>query len=504
MSFVRPSLLCALGPLMVLVAGCATTSTEFAQPAAISGPTQEISLEAGRVAPQADPLVRKSDSASPESLLLAADVVPVPEPGPKPKTSGNLVHRITSGFQLPELPERVLRGHIRRITSNPEYLERVFDRGGRYLHHIMEEIEARGLPTELALLPIVESAFNPEATSRAKAAGLWQFMPATGRTFSLSQDWWRDERRDIIESTRAALEYLDKINRLHGGDWFLALASYNRGENAVMRAVKANRARGRPTDFLSIKLPRETMHYVPQLIALRNILRDPARYGVRLPHVEDRPYFTALDKSQSVDLALAAEFAELSLSDFKLLNPQLRRPVITVSRSNRIILPIEKADRYQDNLERHQAAGKPLVSWAPYTLKKGDSLELLAKRTQITAQDLAQANGLKDARQVLMPGTVLLAPALFEQDDASVEQALARFTGARTVERVQVPGRIYRVRKKDTLATIAKRFGITVATLRGLNNLTGEPKVGSRLRVQPSRSQVIVTDSKGAVRLQAK
>lgn len=502
MSFVRPSLLCVLGPLMVLVAGCATTSTEFAQPAAISGPTQEISLEAGGVAPQADPLVRKTDSASPESLLLAADAAPVPEP--KPKTSGNLVHRITSGFQLPELPERVLRGHIRRITSNPEYLERVFDRGGRYLHHIMEEIESRGLPTELALLPIVESAFNPEATSRAKAAGLWQFMPATGRAFSLSQDWWRDERRDIIESTRAALEYLDKINRLHGGDWFLALASYNRGENAVMRAVKANRARGRPTDFLSIKLPRETMHYVPQLIALRNILRDPARYGVQLPHVEDRPYFTALDKSQSVDLALAAEFAELSLSDFKLLNPQLRRPVITVSRSNRIILPIEKAALYQDNLERHQAAGKPLVSWAPYTLKKGDSLELLAKRTQITAQDLAQANGLKDARQVLMPGTVLLAPALFEQDDASVEQALARFTGARTVERVQVPGRTYRVRKKDTLATIAKRFGITVATLRGLNNLAGEPKVGTRLRVQPSRSQVIVTDSKGAVRLQAK
>ena len=490
----RPSLLCALGPLLGLMAGCATTSTELALPAPISGPTQGVSLATGGATPQADPLARTTDSASP---------VPMPEPEPKPKTPGNLVHRITSGFQLPELPERVLQGHIRRITSNPEYLERVFDRGGRYLHHIMEEIEARGLPTELALLPIIESAFNPEATSRAKAAGLWQFMPATGRAFSLSQDWWRDERRDIIESTRAALEYLDKINRLHGGDWFLALASYNRGENAVMRAVKANRARGRPTDFLSIKLPRETRHYVPQLIALRNILRDPTRYGVRLPHVEDRPYFTALDKSQSVDLALAAEFAELSLSDFKLLNPQLRRPVITVSRTNRIILPIEKAALYQDNLERHQAAGKPLVSWTPYTLKKGDSLELLASRTQTSARELAEANGLKNARQALMPGTVLLAPALVEQDDASLEQALARFTGARTVERVQVPGRIYRVRNKDTLATIAKRFGITVATLRALNNLKGEPKVGTRLKVGPSRSQVIVTDSKGAVRLRA-
>ena len=247
----RLSLLCALGPILGLMAGCATTSTELAQPAPISGPAQEVSLATGGAAPQADPLVSTMDNASPESMLLAADAASEPEPKPP----GNLVHRITSGFQLPELPERVLRGHIRRITSNPEYLERVFDRGGRYLHHIMEEIEARGLPTELALLPIVESAFNPEATSRAKAAGLWQFMPATGRAFSLSQDWWRDERRDIIESTRAALEYLDQINRLHGGDWFLALASYNRGEHAVMRAVKANRARGRPTDFLSIKLP---------------------------------------------------------------------------------------------------------------------------------------------------------------------------------------------------------------------------------------------------------
>ena len=299
------------------------------------------------------------------------------------------------------------------------------------------------------------------------------------------------------------MEYLDQINRLHGGDWFLALASYNRGENAVMRAVKANRARCRPTDFLSIKLPLETRHYVPQLIALRNILRDPARYRVRLPYVEDRPYFIALDKSQSVDIALAAEFAELSLSDFKLLNPQLRRPVITVSRSNSIILPIEKAALYQDNLERHQAAGKPLVSWSPYTLKKGDSLELLASRTQISASELAEANGLKNARQVLLPGTVLLAPALVGQDDASLEQALARFTGARTVERVRVPGPIYRVRKKDTLATIAKRFRITVETLRALNNLKGEPKVGTRLRVGPTRSRVIVTDSKGTVRLRA-
>lgn len=489
MSFVRPNRLLAGALLLAALAGCATV------PMSESGAPVVDATVIGGQAPSMPAVA--SPSAPPAAEVAAA----APVPGPPP---GNLLNRIQAGFQLPELPERVLRSHIRRITSNPEYLERVFDRGGRYLHHIMEEIDARKMPSELALLPIVESAFNPEATSRAKAAGLWQFMPATGRAFALSQDWWRDERRDIIESTRAALEYLDKIHTLHNGDWFLALASYNRGENAVMRAVKANKARGKPADFLSIRLPRETRHYVPALIALRNVLRDPQRYGVTLPYVEDRPYFTAIEKSQSVDLALAAEFAELPLADFRLLNPQLRRPVITVSRTNRIILPIEKAELYQANLDRHQAAGKPLVSWAPYTLKKGESLRSLADKTAISPEELAQANGLKSPRQVLMPGTVLLAPIVTDQGDAMVEEVLARFTGAKTVERVRLPAKVYRVRKNDTLAKIARRFGISVATLKKLNNLSGEPKVGTRLTVRASRTQVVVTDSKGAVRLQAR
>ncbi|MFZ9671380.1 MAG: transglycosylase SLT domain-containing protein, partial [Burkholderiaceae bacterium] len=192
-----------------------------------------------------------------------------------PATPPNLMLRVQRGFAMPELPSKLVDTHIKRFLNKPEYLERVFDRGGRYLHHIVEEVEARGLPTELALLPIVESAFNPQATSRAKAAGLWQFIPSTGRVFNLSQNWWTDERRDIIESTRAALDYLQKIYAQQGNDWFLALASYNWGEGAVSRAIKRNKARKKPTDYLSLKMPKETRHYVPQLIALRNLLRDP-------------------------------------------------------------------------------------------------------------------------------------------------------------------------------------------------------------------------------------
>ncbi|MFZ9813099.1 MAG: transglycosylase SLT domain-containing protein, partial [Burkholderiaceae bacterium] len=275
----------------------------------------------------------------------------------------NLLERIRAGFAMPELPSSLVNRYTKRFVSNPEYLNRVFDRGGRYLHHIVEEIEARGLPTELALLPVVESAFNPQATSRAKAAGLWQFIPSTGRVFNLSQNWWMDERRDVIESTRAALEYLEKIYELQGNDWFLALASYNWGEGAVGRAIKRNKDAGRATDYLSLKMPRETAHYVPQLIALRNILRDPESFGVELPFVDNKPYFAVIDKSQSIDLKLAAELAELPLEEFQALNPHLRRPVITVSRTNRVVLPIENVDAFHRNLESHLAKKRPLVTW---------------------------------------------------------------------------------------------------------------------------------------------
>lgn len=429
-----------------------------------------------------------------------------PTTGQSPASAGNpveanLIDRIRNQFALPELNDPIVARHARQIAANPDYLKRVFDRGGRYLHHIMEEIEARKLPAELALLPIVESAFNPEATSRAKAAGLWQFMPATGRAFDLSQNWWQDDRRDVIESTRAALDYLQHIHEITEGDWFLTLASYNRGENAVRRAVKQSKARGKKGDFLSIKLPKETRHYVPKLVALRNVLRNPSAYGVELPFIEDKPYFTAIEKTVSIDLSLAAALAEMSLEDFQALNPHLRRPVITVSRTNRIVLPIEKAQRYQQNFEEYVAQKAPLVSWKPYTLGKSETLQSLARKADVSPETLAKANGLKSASVQLLPGTVLLAPLVDEDDALAIETALARFTGAKTIEKVMIPGRTYKVRKRDTLASIAKRFGTTVAKLRDLNRLAGEPRVGMQLRVEPPRARVLVTDAKGRARL---
>jgi len=506
--FSRVFILIGLG-----LSGCVTVAQPSQAPVANLAPAvEEAALAAASIA---EPQNKPSQTEAAPAVPAQSDVpsfgnappflqLPVDESASAAEhrfgTSAydNLLERIRAGFAMPELPSNLVNRYTKRFVSNPEYLNRVFDRGGRYLYHIVEEIEARGLPTELALLPVVESAFNPQATSHAKAAGLWQFIPSTGRIFNLSQNWWMDERRDIIESTRAALEYLEKIYELQGNDWFLALASYNWGEGAVGRAVRRNKDAGRPTDYLSLKMPRETAHYVPQLIALRNILRDPKSFGVELPFVENQPYFAVIDKSQSIDLKLAAELAELPLHEFQALNPHLRRPVITVSRTNRVVLPIENVDAYYRNLESHLAKKRPLVTWKPYTLKKGDSLASISKETGVAIEALAKANGLTNAKARLLPGTVLLAPVSVLPDEApAIETALARFSGARTVEVVTVPARTYRVRKNDTWGSIAKRFGVAEAALRALNKSIQELKVGSLIVLTPARSQTVVTDASG-------
>ena len=410
----------------------------------------------------------------------------------------NLVDRIRSGFAMPDMPRARLKPFLRRFSADPDYLNRVFARGGPYLHHIVEEIESRGLPMELALLPIVESAYNPQATSHAKAAGLWQFIPSTGRIYQLSQDWWMDERRDVIESTRAALDYLEKIYALHGNDWFLALASYNWGEGAVSRAIRRNKAAGKPTDYLSLRMPRETRNYVPQLIALRDILESPQDFGLTLPYVENRPYFAVIDKSQSIDLKLAAELAELEQEEFQALNPHLRRPVIEISRTNRIVLPIENVDRFNANLENYLTKGLPLVTWKPYTMKRGDSLQTIAARAGISADALAKANSLKSGKAKLLPGTVLLAPVSAQPSGGpALETTLASFKGARTIEREFVPAKTYVVRRNETWQSIARKWRVKVSDLKALNRSVAQLKEGMRLVLRRETFRTVITEANG-------
>lgn len=483
---------CAI--LVLLLSGCASTSPPFA-----SGDKRDVPLApvAVSTSPNQGPSAAKRSGLGADAPTGAAQSPSRPvAPALQTPRYDNLIDRITAGFAMPELNSPLVATHERWIARNPEYLNRVFERGGKYLHHIVEELEARNMPTELALLPIVESAFNPQALSRAKAAGLWQFIPSTGRAFDLKQDWWLDQRRDVIESTRAALDYLQKIYELQDNDWFLALASYNWGEGAVLRARKRNEAQRKPTDYLSLKMPKETQNYVPKLIALRNVLSRPSQFGVSLPVIENKPYFVVIDKEQSIDLKLAAAFADMSVQEFTELNPSHHRPVISASRTNRIILPADKAAIFQERLTAHAETGKPLVTWKPYTLKANETLASIAKRSNITVTELIKANSLK-ANARPLPGTTLLAPVAAQSDEAHIETTLARFSGTRVIEKETVGPVYHRVRNKETLSSIARRYGVSQDTIRSLNKLTGEIEVGMRLLIRPATTRTVMINEQG-------
>lgn len=419
-------------------------------------------------------------------------------------TSGGPVHadlwsRLRAGFALAPLPTPLVEEKERFYMANREALTRMFTRGSRYLHYIVEEVERRGLPTELALLPFVESAMNPVALSSAQAAGLWQFIPSTGRQYNLAQNWWVDNRRDVVKSTHAALDYLQRIHELNDNDWFLALASYNWGEGSVGRAVKANRARGGPGDYLSLSMPNETRHYVPKLMALRNIIARAEELGVVLPAIPNRPYFVTLAKTRPIDLKLAAEYAGLSVEDFVALNPAHNRPVIAASRNNLIKIPADRLEAFQTAIESHERSGRPMASWQPYTLKKGESVDEVARRGNVSTTDLMKANGLK-ANARILPGSRMLAPQAEIEDEEQVET----FLGPRVYESVSTSAVYHRVQRNDSLASIARNYGISKEQLADWNAGLKTVKPGASLLVRPAGQQTVLTTESGEKRVVSK
>lgn len=318
--------------------------------------------------------------------------------------STNLWERIRNGFAMSNLNDDLVLHYQQWYQNRPDALRRMVERSRPYLHHIVEELEARGMPTELALLPMVESSFNPNAYSPAHAAGLWQFIPATGKRFNLEQNWWRDERRDIVASTGAALDYLQTIYDMHG-DWHLALASYNWGEGAVKRAITKNEARGLPTDYPSLTMPNETRHYVPKLQALKNIFGNPALIAqLGLPFIPNEPYFATLETSRPIDVKTAARLANMSLEEFQRLNPSHNRPII--GPDTPVVIPADKLDTFRDNLQNSHA---PLTQWQAYTVTSAERLAQIAARFDTTAAELARVNGLSGNVR-LGAGSTLLVP----------------------------------------------------------------------------------------------
>jgi membrane-bound lytic murein transglycosylase D len=441
---------------------------------------------APKPAPQAQAAV--TPPPAPATAAAAKKDVDEPRPVDLSRPADDLWDRIRNGFAMDDLDSPLVGVRERWYASQPEYLKRMVERSKLYLYYIVEEVDKRGMPTEIALLPMVESAFNPMAYSRSHASGLWQFIPSTGKKHQLTQNWWADERRDVVASTNAALDYLQSLYDLYG-DWHLALASYNFGENGVARAIERNRTKGLPTDYQSLKVPSETRGYVPKLQALKNIIADPDAFGISLEPIPNEPYFATVPTPTAIDIRLAAKFAELSVEDLIALNPAVNRPMISGPHTQSLVLPADHVDAFERNLEDY--AG-PLTSWQSYTMKHGDSLDKLAAKHDIAVSKLKLANGINSKTRV-KPGFELLLPV--KGSTAGAEPLPAVFQQPVLPPRHR-GGAIHIVRKGETLYGIARRYHVSTDSLLRWNHV-GVLTTGQRLVVyRPAKARRAVTPVK--------
>jgi membrane-bound lytic murein transglycosylase D len=379
----------------------------------------------------------------------------------------DLWHRARTRFVL-DLEDRPrFKRETQWYQRNQEYMDRVSDRARLYLHHIVTEVERRNLPGELAMLPVVESAYQPFAYSPARASGIWQFIPSTGRLYGLRYSWWYDGRRDVVESTRAALDYLEKLHAEFSGDWLLALAAYNSGEGNVRKAIRRNRRAGKPVDFWSLQLPRETRSYVPRLLAVSAIVADPERYGLTLKPIPDDPYFAAAQLDGQIDLALAAEMAKVSLEELYLLNPGFSRWATDPDGPHQLLLPVSSVPHFEQRLAELPADQR--IRWHRHVIKSGDTLGTIARKYRTSVSALKQANNLRGT--TIRKGRSLMVPmASRSLTDYRLSADMRRSM------RRRIPGSgnkiIYRVRTGDSLWLISRRFGVSVNKLARWNGLS--------------------------------
>jgi membrane-bound lytic murein transglycosylase D len=404
---------------------------------------------------------------------LRPDAPPVAPDAPVARL--DLWQRVRSGFGMPELDGQLVRNWEQYYAARPDYVQRMTERGGRYLFHIMEEVDRRGLPSELALLPFIESAFNPEAMSRARASGMWQFMPATGRDFELTQNVFRDDRRSVLESTRAALDYLSGLNKMFG-DWHLALAAYNWGQGNVQRAVRANERAQRDAGYLDLRMPIETRDYVPKLQAVKNIVADPQRFGLVLPKLENHPYFLAVPISRDIDVDLAARLAGLSVAEFRALNPQMNKPVILAAGTPQVLLPYDNANAFGAAVAQHKGRLASWTAWvAPKTMKTAEA----ARRTGMDESELRAVNDIPP-RMLVKAGSTLLVPRAAHREADVSERIAENATLALAAEGPVLKRVAFKVgRKGDSVAGIARRYGLRAQQVAQWNKVQPNSRFGA-------------------------
>lgn len=391
----------------------------------------------------------------------------------------DLFDRIRYGFSLPEANHPSIDREEAWYANHPDYLDRTFRRGERYMYYIVSELEARKMPLELALLPVVESAFIPTAYSSAAASGLWQFIPSTGQRFGLRQNNYYDGRRDVAESTRAALDYLQFLAQEFDGDWYLAVAAYNCGEMNVARAVERNRARGLPTDFFSLDLPRETQAYVPKLLAMRRIVEDPTRYGLEFGSMENQPYFVKVDVGGQIDLAVAAQLAGMSQEDFLAINPGFKRRVTDPNGPHELLIPVDNEQLFVQRLA--QLPPDKRVPVVYYHVRRGDTLKKIALRYGLSVAELRAVNRLQ-SKSVRAGQELIVRGAGIDTVAAAAEASRQNATG-----KAAAAGRkaqTHTVRRGETLWSIAQQYDVEPAELASVNGVRHNAiKVGQKLRL---------------------
>jgi len=478
MSLTR-SALALLALLSLALAGCSTTGggSEYSSlppsPPYTPGPRP---ADTGTVAPQSLPDFR-SGAQLPSGQYE------------------DMLDRIRAGFALPQVQHYAVDREVEWYRSRPDFLDRTFRRGERYLYHIVTEIERRGMPLELALLPVVESAFNPVAYSRSRASGLWQFIPSTGKHYGLAQNWWIDERRDVLLATDAALTYLQYLHRYFKGDWFLAIAAYNGGEGTLSRAVSRNAAAGRPTDFFSLDLRTETRDYVPKLLAISRLVANPGAYGLQFAAIPNRPYFDVVDPGRQVNLGDAADLAGVSRDDMFALNPAFNRMSTPPSGPHRLLLPVANAEPFR--LALASEAGAARLAAAPvvepprdtrHRVRRGETLSAIARKHGVSVAAIKQANNMKGS--VIHPGSSLVIPRDGSTASAATVAKARPEVAAQVTERAPTAAaapqsRVHTIKSGDTLWGVARQHGVTVPALAAANGLTTNSRltVGTRLQI---------------------
>ena len=424
--------------------------------------------------------------------------------------SQDLWARIKDGYAMPNVQSQYATNHETWYASRPDYVKRMVERSQKYLFHIVEEVQKRGMPTEIALLPMIESAFNPQAYSTSKASGIWQFIPSTGKHFGLKQNWWVDNRRDVTAATNAALDYLQKLHGMFGS-WDLALAAYNAGEGTVQRAIDKNRRQGLATDYASLSLPPETRNYVPKLQAVKNIITEPDKFGLKIGSIPNKPYFARVTTPKQIDAKLAAQLAEITYEEFSALNPSYNRPVITsTGEKNQLLLPVWAAERFVENLANYD---KPLTSWQTYNAKRGERMDKIATRFGINVSQLRNVNGIS-AKNKLRNSQAMLVPAVYhpsasgqisnidanEMESNNTESfSENEFAGEPENESKSEPKSasrvIHKIKKGETLLLIASKYNISAKKLMQANGLkNSRVKVGQRLIIKNSNTKFAKSD----------